>query len=99
MLLLCYFSVTGLSLFCCLYRFVLFVSGIISFLLTRVKPHGDRLAAVGFEPIPNRPTPRLVHGNGIPLGWDGTHRTVVEKLMIEKLPELTELSLSETVDE
>ena len=40
------------------------------------------------------------------MGWDsthciscGTHGTVVEKLMVEKLPELTELSLSETVDE
>ena len=38
--------------------------------------------------------------------WDSTHcishwtrGTVVEKLMIAKLPELTELSLSETTDE
>ena len=29
----------------------------------------------------------------------GTHGTVVEKLMVEKPPELIELSLSETVDE
>ena len=41
-----------------------------------------------------------------PMGWDSTHcmsqaihGIVVEKLMVEKLPELTELSLSETMDE
>ena len=40
------------------------------------------------------------------MGWDstncifyGNHGTVVEKLMVEKVPELTELSLSETIDE
>ena len=40
------------------------------------------------------------------MGWDSTHcishgtnRTVGEKLIFEKVPELTELSLSETVDE
>ena len=47
------------------------------------------------------------HGK-CPMGWDGdsthcishgVHGTVVEKLMVEKLPELTKLSLSETVDE
>ena len=45
------------------------------------------------------------HGKS-PVGWDSTHcishwthGTVGEKLMAEKLPELTELSLSETVDE
>ena len=40
------------------------------------------------------------------MGWDskhcishGAHGTVVEKLMVEKVRKLTELSLSKTVDE
>ena len=36
-----------------------------------------------------------------PMGWDSTHciSRGTYKTVVEKLPELTELSLSETVDE